>query len=404
MVRALECDRLLGIEYYVCDEVYVGDSFYHVKSPQNFKVYEISLDNLIASLEECISCRESPIPSSRYAHFIMCKEGVDTLQAVRIVERVLNSRVSYAGLKDAESYSCQFISLKLRAGVEVSTYHDLGFIKLCLSRFSDYSIGRGYLLGNLFRVSLVPKSDLEGAYKLLYDKLTSNKVILIPNYYGHQRFGTKRPTTHLVGRSLIKKQWGNAVHLIAGKPLPSESVYVREAREEFERGNYEKALKLFPSNLWIERRVVNLMMKYNNPLRVLNSLSRDLISLYIEAYQAYLFNKALSKALNTFSSMGELLRVCETLVVPGWGLRLRVSDECMRFVYDAMEEEGVFSEDFKVNEINVVARSYVRDTYFSVSDVRFINNGDRIWIEFTLPRGSYASVFLRELLRGSLML
>ena len=396
MIEAPPLDRSLGIYYYLYDDLYLGDVVTHIKSPVTFKVYEVSLDGSIASLEDCIY--DYPGPKGKYVHLIMCKEGLDTIQAIHVVRRVVNAHVYYAGLKDADSYSCQYLSVKFNR--IRSRYYDLGRIKLCITGYGDYVIKRGYLLGNIFYVGLDLRSsnvDLGEVIKVL--ESIPNRYFL--NYYGYQRFGTIRPVTHLVGRALVKREWGEAVKLIAGTPSPLESVKVISAREEFELGNYLKALKLFPKGLVIERRITYSMMKYGDHLKSLKSLGSELINLYLGAYQAYLFNKMLSRLIEYFKDVNELRRAYPTLMVPGSNMKLR-NDACSQIAEEIIESEGINISDFLIKDLGASAKTYARESAFRPEGFTYIPSPKGLWLSFTLPSGSYASILLRELLRAGL--
>lgn len=398
MINAPPLDKSLGIYYYLYDDLYLGGIVTHVKSPATFKVYEVSLDGSIASLEGCIYDYLSP--KGKYVYLIMCKEGLDTIQAIHLVRRIFNTSIYYAGLKDADSYSCQHLSIK--ADHVRNKYYDLGRIKLCVSGYGDYAVRRGYLLGNIFYIGMDLQSDNVDLSRLI-KALESIPSRYFLNYYGYQRFGTVRPVTHLIGRALIMRKWDEVVKLIAGTPSPLESVEVTSAREEFESGNYLKALKLFPRDLVIERRVAYLMTRYGDYLRVIKTLSNDLISLYIGAYQAYLFNKILSKLIEHFKDVNELRKTCPTLMVPGLNMKIGGNDICSQITKEIIDSEGISINDFLINELRVSAKTYARESVFKPEDFKYISSSKGLWLNFTLPRGSYASILLRELLRDDVL-
>ena len=56
----------------------------------------------------------------------------------------------------------------------------------------------------------------------------------IPNFFGHQRFGTTRPITHLVGKALVQGDFEEAAMLFLAKPSVHEHPASRQARQELE--------------------------------------------------------------------------------------------------------------------------------------------------------------------------
>jgi Uncharacterized conserved protein len=78
----------------------------------------------------------------------------------------------------------------------------------------------GQLLGNKFKILIRdtpdPVKDVVTAQEILKELGQTG----VPNYYGYQRFGKKRPNTHVVGRFLIQNDVKGAVDSYIGKPLP----------------------------------------------------------------------------------------------------------------------------------------------------------------------------------------
>lgn len=400
VIEASTLDKSLGMNYYVCDKLNLSNLLEFRKSPETFKVFEISLDGVKAAPELCTT-DELGREVEGHACYVMCKEGIDAFYSIQLLRNFFGVDVGYAGLKDSDSHSCQFISLSLkhlrRTGLK--SQYSLGPLKLCFYKFLDHPVRRGYLLGNFFKVFLSFKDFQEVSLEELLSAIDVLYSAVLPNYYGYQRFGTIRPITHLVGKAIVRGRWDEAVRLIAGSPYPSESGDVRAAREEFELGNYGRAFRLFPPTYWIERKVCKSMMLYNEPLRALNSLPMEVRSFYVEAYQSYLFNKALSNALGVLGGVEGVEDVCETLVVPGSNMKV-YEGICISLVREVMNSEDITREDFIVKELGVIGKAYVRESTFKVGDLTLRPAPNGVWIEFTLPRGSYASVVLREIFKN----
>ncbi|MCS7107916.1 MAG: tRNA pseudouridine(13) synthase TruD [Sulfolobales archaeon] len=404
MIEAPTIDKLLGMDYYVYEGLNLGDVLEFRKSPNTFRVFEVSLDGVKASFNICFEGDVAEKLTSKYVHYVLCKEGVDTFYAIQLLKKFFKADIGYAGLKDSDSYSCQFISLNTNnlrnSDGLIRASYSLGPLRLCFYRSSHYPVRSGYLLGNLFNVFLnfiAPQNVVMERLRGVEDLL---KSMMLPNYYGYQRFGTIRPITHLVGKAIVRRAWDEATRLIAGAPHVLESESVIRAREEFESGNFRKAYKLFSSDYWIERIVCRAMMMYGDPLKAINSLPIEILNFYVEAYQSYLFNKALSKALRHLGGVESVSNTCETLIVPGTNMALR-DGICESFVREVMNAEGVEQQHFLVRDLNINCRSYVRESTFKVKDLNLNFVTDGVWMEFMLIRGCYASILLRELFKGT---
>ena len=76
----------------------------------------------------------------------------------------------------------------------------IGYVREMLSLF--------YLLGNNFTITIksIKESRSNCQRKHCQNHHELNEIGGIPNFFGHQRFGTTRPITHLVGKALVQRR------------------------------------------------------------------------------------------------------------------------------------------------------------------------------------------------------
>lgn len=157
----------------------------------------------------------------------------------------------------------------------------------------------------------------------------------IPNYFGPQRFGMHRDN-HIIGKMILKDQ--------------------AEALKIINERNNQK----FDSLLRLEKRAVKF---------------------YIHAYQSYLFNKILSTYRKQTS---------QKLPVIGYDTQ---PDGKIRKV---LQEEKIETSDFSIRNLSLKCRGSLRDAFVEPKDFRHEIDGNTLTIFFTLPKGSYATVLIRE--------
>ncbi|MCD6324401.1 MAG: tRNA pseudouridine(13) synthase TruD, partial [Desulfurococcales archaeon] len=318
-----------------------------------------------------------------------------TQEAVDAVSESLRSPVGYAGLKDKEAYTCQFITVRCREGrMFKSEYAFLNHsVRLYFAGKEVTMLGRGELEGNVFEVVL---SEVAGRAEKLQDVVeTVVRVKPFPNFYGYQRFGTRRPVTHVIGRHIVMGEWEEAVNALLGRPYPQESFRSREARELFESGRWREALDKLPKKLVAERKVLKALLSGKTFKEAMMCVGKWLLRFYAEAFQSYIFNKALSNSIINYGSVEKFSSLCAVYPIPHPDIKGK--DECSRHVIEAMREE------FKGVEHKELLFRGVRETSMHPRGVMLTSfkEGNTV-LRFFLRPSSYASVVLREMFREGL--
>ena len=130
-----------------------------------------------------------------------------------------------------------------------------------------------------------------------------------PNFFGVQRFGIARPNTHLIGRDIVEGDFEGAVmrYLCDNG---NEDEWVGEARKNLrDTMDFSRALEEFPRGLNFERMLIEHMLKKGGDYAgALRSLPVTLRTIFVYAYQSYLFNRVVSRRIN----MG--LPLCEPII------------------------------------------------------------------------------------------
>ncbi len=344
-------------------------------------------------------------PDGEHTHFTLEKRNWDTITALREIARasgVSYKRFGFAGNKDRRAVTKQRISAW---HVEEERLRNIRLPGISLYDFSRNCsrITLGSLRGNRF-VATIRKTRLKE--QELVEALNSTKRELgsvgAPNYFGYQRFGTTRPNTHLVGRMIVKGDLESAVNTYLGFPYETESPPCREARNYYDQTHdISGALKLYPRRLTYERSM--LVALESRPLDYAGALRRlptTLRRLLVHAFQAYLFNKNLSRL---FQCEIDPRKVPIRLL----GSQSEFSSGILGEIEKSLlAEEEISLRDFqlgKMPELGVEgsARAGVVDVAPEVSLPRghSIGDGDLVDVRFDLPKASYATTILREFMK-----
>jgi tRNA pseudouridine13 synthase len=384
--------------YYSRPDIFLGTSARTVLSPSTFKVFERVYGLGIARPPGGQESYTYSCPSGSRILVVVCKRGVSTFDVMEELSD-LGFRVFFWGLKDAGAYSCQFVVLSCPTSLAIPRYLLNGAAELFpLGEVGPgFRVGRHQLAGNLFEV-LVEVTG--GCVEELSARIIRSGASPYLNYFGYQRFGYARPVNHLIGRAIALGDYGGALHLLLGRPSSLESPEVQLARRLFEEGDYRGALERLPRSLRLERRVLREYLRLGNPRKaLLRSVSPSLLRFLVEAYQSYLFNLALSRVFEDLGDVEEVARNCELLDLPRPSLP---TSGCSRYSAEVIAEDlggSIGSVD------TPLLLAYARETTFTVESLSTepVSEGT-LTLRFELRRGSYATVYLRELLREGLTL
>jgi tRNA pseudouridine13 synthase len=302
-------------------------------------------------------------PSGEGEHLYLWveKRGRDTRELVRALAGALGvdeGDIGVAGMKDRQAITRQLLSVPAKAEPRVADFALEG-VRVLWTRRHGNKLRTGHLKGNRFRLRLRGVKDV-GAARESFSRLGARGV---PNYFGDQRFGREGDNADF-GRLLV-----------LGQRLPRRP-------DKFQR------------------------------------------KLYLSAFQSRLFNRALVERLRagTFDTalLGDVLRredsgglfVCEAPEVdvprvasfevspagPLFGPKMTAAAHAVAEAEaKLLADEGVTLDDFKRggDETQGGRRPYrVR-----LGNPSLEVDGEDLMLTFELPKGSYATEVLHELLK-----
>ncbi|MFL5358629.1 tRNA pseudouridine(13) synthase TruD [Archangium sp.] len=302
-------------------------------------------------------------PSGEGEHLYLWveKRGRDTRELVKALAGALGvdeGDIGVAGMKDRQAITRQLLSVPAKAEPRVADFALEG-VRVLWTRRHGNKLRTGHLKGNRFRLRLRGVKDV-GAARESFTRLGARGV---PNYFGDQRFGREGDNADF-GRLLV-----------LGQRLPRRP-------DKFQR------------------------------------------KLYLSAFQSRLFNRALVERLRagTFDTalLGDVLRredsgglfVCEAPEVDGprvasfevspagplFGPKMTAATHAVAEAEaKLLADEGVTLDDFKRggDETQGGRRPYrVR-----LGNPALEVEGEDLVLTFELPKGSYATEVLHELLK-----
>jgi len=304
-----------------------------------------------------------PCGEGEHLYLHVRKRGLSTPELARQLARALGvgeHEVSWAGLKDRHAVTTQWLSLPAKNAEGSLPGLQLPGMELLEAKRHGNKLKNGHLRGNRFTLWLRDVADV-GAARASFERLVAEGV---PNYFGEQRFGLKDDNAE-AGKLLLK-----------GERLPRRP-------SAFER------------------------------------------KLFLSAYQSQLFNRLAAARVEAGTLgrafAGDVLRktetgglfVCEAPEVdqprvearevspagPLYGPKMPRAAGVVAEAEEAlMAAEGMTMEDFRRGRDETEGGRRPYRIFLGEPSFEQADNAARL--AFSLPRGSYATVVVRELTKG----
>ena len=388
-----DIDSQIGISLYTTTFSGIGGKIRI--QPEDFEVSELISKRATNSISA----------ESGYAVYKLKKKKIDTNHALSGIFRKTGVRLKSLGLKDASAITEQFAGSPHKGkpiedfSTEKYSLRKIGFTKKPLSKKD--------MIGNNFKIQISNCSDGLCAF------IEHNHVL---NFYGYQRFGSKRPVTHLIGKAILQRDFDKAVDLILSFTSTYDSVENTEIREKLsDKTNYVKYFDKVPFQMDIERIVLKEMIDHDDSIRAIRAIPLALRRFYIQAYQSFIFNQSLSAAFldgeNLFESQaGDVCYDSKSIIgkfkdgveqylsLPFVGYSYYKKTRFDYQISKILNQEEITPKDFFIKEMQEVSsEGGFRQAAIHCSDYF----SDKNKVEFSLSRGSFATILLREIMKPS---
>jgi len=441
MREAHPLEQAVGIDYYVSDADGIGGRLRD--SPEDFRVEEI----------EAFDAEPLDSDPGAYPHVLLRVtlhrwDTNDFASALSDRLGISRERVDWAGTKDKHAVTTQLFTVR-KADPDAIAAVDLDGADIEVLGRTGRNIHFGDLAGNRFSIT-VSEPDEIGTIDAITDDLRQfggdDERVGVPNFFGQQRFGSRRAVTHEVGLAIVRREWEDAVRTYVGNPSERERANTREARGTVENvwddREWQTALDAMPGYLGYERSMLQRLAENGGETPAdfrdaLETLPTNLQRLFVNAAQSYVFNRICSERLCRGLPFdepvaGDVLCFSDSDAPEGFELpdadRTQVVSErrvgtASRHVergrafvtaplvgtdtefgdgqpaeiaHEVLADLGLSREDFDLPgefDSSGTRRAILVRTDLAVS-------GDQPTFEFSLPKGSYATVLLREFLKA----
>ena len=424
-LRPPENERSLGLEFYFTSAPGVPGRL--KGTADDFRVNEIS-------------SYPRPDPEGSFTILRLSSRNWEQHELASAIARRLGlapHAIAWSGTKDRRAVAERLFSYR---GAPPAGDLNLRGVELLEAYRARDGLVLGHHFGNAFEIRVDelagPAPAAVEGYRAVERELRDAGGF--PNFFGAQRFGEVRPITQEVGRWIVRGDLARAVEVyLAARPPGGAPGVGDAAREAYaEHHDAARALQEFPFEYTFERTLLEHLAKGHDAERALRGLSRELRLLFVHAYQSLLFNRWVSRRFATGIPLSapvegdRILRVgregtvrsqeaipvaqdnlpeCAELVrrggamvagpLVGFGTPIEAGPvgELLRGLLDA---EEVAPTDWKLPKTpEIASRGAWRPILLAVPPLGITAGDLDVVFRFALPKGAYATVFLREFLK-----
>ena len=351
------------------------------------------------------------------------KRGLTTLEAVRRLSRELGiaeREIGYAGMKDARGVTRQTLSFPRVEPERLLSAGLPGITVLSATRHRN-KLKVGHLAGNRFSITV------RGVAEDALEKTAAIAAVLssrgVPNYFGLQRYGSLG-NSHFIGREIVRGDFRAAVDALMGDPASIRDSQWRSAVEAYHRGDLQASMENFPRHCRTEREIVaRLLKRPETHEKALESVSPRLRKLYLSAYQSFLFDRVLEKRIRSIDTLmdgdlafrhdngacflvedaaAETERARKLEISPSgpmFGCKMKVPEGVPRSIeLDELDSEGIALDAFNLRG-GLRMEGERRPLRVPLGGMTAAVDGGCLQLCFSLPRGSYATSVLREVMK-----
>ncbi|MFH1399331.1 MAG: tRNA pseudouridine(13) synthase TruD [Candidatus Woesearchaeota archaeon] len=288
--------------------------------------------------------------TGRFSYFRLVKRDYTTEGAIQKLSAYYNLPrrfFGYAGNKDRKAITEQICSVKGR--IRNIALNDLA---VEVVGYGDNPVSLGDLIGNRFEI-VVRNVDHK-----------PKPISRVVNFFGKQRFGMKG-NNHAVGLEILRRNFKGAVELVS-EDKAEMNAYLKKHPKD-----YIGALRLLP---------------------------KKILTMYVNAYQSYVWNECARQLGHSQNFL---------LPIVGFGTEYK-DDKVEEICENMLEKDGICLRDFVINEMpELSSEGGGRALLADISELGIgelaedeLNKGmKKVGIGFCLPKGSYATVVIKELFR-----
>ncbi|MCF7860945.1 tRNA pseudouridine(13) synthase TruD [Candidatus Woesearchaeota archaeon] len=333
------------------------------------------------------------------------KEGVETFALIETLSGEFNiprNDLGIAGMKDTYALTKQYITVPSKYDLR-----DVDDIRIDFLGYLNQPIRLGDLDSNKFEITVRDINEIENIKK------NAEQIEYgIPNYFDSQRFGSV-VNNEFIGRLLVKKDYEGAMKLYLTSISENDSEERAKDKERILESWGVFDIEIYSHDL---KRIISEYKRTNKWIIAYKYITASLRQLFISSYQSYIWNECIKELLRQNVESSKLFSIpyavdelvfCKEEMKGLPGSFQTISHRLKPREYEKVILDRVLGrEDLEISNFNIrqtgnFFKSHERDVImhprdFHLGEAVREGEGYSITVKFSLPKGSYATVVLKE--------
>ena len=351
-----------------------------------------------------------PKQTGAFRLYEMKKTGTEAFSAIQALSRenrVPESEIGFAGLKDTHAETTQYITVP--AGRELKAVQG---VKLRQLGFVDQPIKVGSLEGNRFTITVrdLSEEDAREAQKIAKHMVADG----VPNYFDSQRFRSA-DSGEFIAKHVVRGDFESAVKLFLCGPYKHDTSDIKAIKARI-REDWPNIADAHVIDYQM-RHVIEAYSETKDWREAYEAIPQKSRFLYVSAYQSYLWNECIKELLwRSGGTVYEVQYVLGTLAfydkppksLPASfklvGPKARYTALEAKILERVLAREGLKMSQFDISSTGNFFKPYeravvIRPEGFSISAPARDELGQQFKtvLRFQLPKGSYATVVIKRL-------
>ena len=364
-----------------------------------------------------------PVGDGEHLYVHIEKKGLTTLDVIRMLSKALSCKekdIGYAGLKDAHALTRQTLSIPLRNPSDLD-HLMLPGVKVLWAKRHQNKLKPGHLAGNFFRIRI--RDPHPKGFERARSILTVLEKSGVPNRFGTQRYGVLA-NSHKIGHAILQQNFKAAADQIIGYPGQIQHRGWQEAADAYLKGDLATALKRLPNHCRPEREMITILLKNGNYRKAVLAVSRKLLRLYLSAYQSSLFDILVNQRLHKLGQLydgdialkhdngacflvknadaeqvrAQTMEISPTAPLYGYKVKL-AHGQAGRAEQELLTQEGLELDAFRLAH-GLSMQGERRPLRVPLRNPTCSLLENDLVLTFSLPKGSYATAVLAEVIKG----